>query len=501
MAVRQRMDLRQTQTLVMTPQLQQAIKLLELSNQELSAYVERELEQNPLLERDDADDDIAAGSDNEGNSESQPGPAASADPIDTRTFAESATMPDAQESPLDVDYDNLWTNDSSALETISVVSGRDASAPLNTLEQTLSGAVTLREHLTEQINVDLADHTDRMIGLALIEQLDEAGYLSSDIAQVAARLGCPVAQVERTLRRLQQFDPPGIFARNLAECLAIQLRDRDRLDPAMEKLLQHLDLLAHGERDRLMRLCGVDAEDLADMVAEIRALNPKPAEQFSAAPVVAVIPDILLRRAGDGSWLVELNPEALPRILLNETYAAKVRQSTTDKAARDYVADRINAANWLIRALQQRASTILKVATEIVRQQNGFFQRGVQHLKPLTRREVADSIAMHESTVSRVTTNKYMATPRGLFELRYFFGSALGDAEGGLGHSAKAVQMRIKELIDGERPGSVLSDDKIAEILRQEGIEVARRTVAKYRESLRIPSSSQRRRAKALQSR
>lgn len=498
MAVRQRMDLRQTQTLVMTPQLQQAIKLLELSNQELSAYVESELEQNPLLERDDSGDETTG---DDQDSEQLPLPAEPADPIDTRAFTETATMTDSQDSPLDMDYDNLWTNDSPTEGTGSVASGRDSPGPVGTLEQTLSGTVSLREHLSEQTNVDLADLTERLIGLALIEQLDEAGYISADLAQIADRLGCSFAQVEKTLLRLQQFDPPGIFARNLAECLALQLRDRDRLDPAMQKLLQHLDLLAQGERDRLMRLCGVDADDLADMVAEIRALNPKPAESFSAAPVVPVVPDILLRRAADGAWLVELNPEALPRILLNETYVAKVRQSTTDKVARDYVSDRVNAANWLIRALQQRATTILKVAAEIVRQQDEFFLRGVQHLRPLTRREIADTIAMHESTVSRVTTNKYIATPRGLFELRYFFGSALADTEGGLGHAAKAVQMRIKDLIDGESADSVLSDDKIAEILRREGIEVARRTVAKYRESLRIPSSSQRRRAKALQSR
>jgi RNA polymerase sigma-54 factor len=362
----------------------------------------------------------------------------------------------------------------------------------------VSRAISLREHLAEQINVDLPDPTERLIGLALIEQLDEAGYFSGDLAAIAERLGCPPAKVQATLLRLQQFDPPGIFARSLAECLALQLKDRDRLDPAMARLLEHLDLLAQGERERLMRLCGVDAADLAEMVSEIRALNPKPAETFSTTPLVPVVPDILMRRASDGGWLIELNPDALPRVLLNENYVAKIRRSATDKAAREYINDRVTAANWLVRALQQRATTILKVATEIARQQDGFFRHGVQHLRPLTRREVADSIEMHESTVSRVTTNKYIATPRGLFELRYFFGSALADAEGGMGHSAEAVRTRIKVLIEAEPATAVLSDDRIAEILRTEGIEIARRTVAKYRESLRIPSSSQRRRARAL---
>jgi len=503
MAVRQRMDLRQSQTLVMTPQLQQAIKLLELSSQDLAAYVENELEQNPLLERDDG---TGEGS---GDSAAEPGdeparPDAS-DPVDASEFAASATMPDSPESPLDVDYDNLWTNDGpdamaalpSSLASSGRVEGDDAEGS-RALEQTLSRATSLREHLSEQINVDLADATERLIGLALIEQLDEAGYVVGDLTEVADRLGCSRSQVEAILSRLQQFDPPGIFARNLAECLALQLKDRNRLDPAMQTLLEHLDLLAQGERDRLMRLCGIDAVDLADMVAEIRALNPKPAEAFSTTPVMPVVPDILMRRAADGGWLIELNPDALPRVLVNESYVAKIRRSAIDKAAKEFINDRVTAANWLVRALQQRATTVLKVATEIVRQQDGFFRHGVQRLKPLTRREVAESIAMHESTVSRVTTNKYIATPRGLYELRYFFGSAIADAEGGLGHSAEAVRTRIKVLIDAESPRAVLSDDRIADTLRGEGMDIARRTVAKYRESLRIPSSSQRRRAKAL---
>ena len=503
MAMRQRMDLRQSQTLVMTPQLQQAIKLLELSSQDLAAYVESELEQNPLLERDEG---MSEGAEPTGDSgDEMERQTRSSDPMDASEFAASKTMPDAPESPLDVDYDNLWTNDGPDTLTAAPYaaggSGRadgDDAERSRALEQTLSRAVSLREHLSAQINVDLADPTERLIGLALVEHLDEAGYVVGDPAAVADRLGCSSSLVELTLSRLQQFDPPGIFARNLAECLALQLKDRNRLDPAMQALLNHLDLLAQGERDRLMRLCGVDAADLADMVTEIRALNPKPAETFSTAPVVPVVPDILMRRAADGGWVVELNPDALPRVLVNESYVAKIRHSATDKAAKEFINERVTAANWLVRALQQRATTVLKVAAEIVRQQDGFFRRGVQHLKPLTRREVAESISMHESTVSRVTTNKYIATPRGLFELRYFFGSAIADAEGGLGHSAEAVRTRIKVLIDAEKPTAVLSDDRIAEMLRGEGMNIARRTVAKYRESLRIPSSSQRRRAKAL---
>ncbi len=504
MAVNQRMDLRQTQALVMTPQLQQAIKLLELSSQELAAYVEREIEQNPLLERDDEGDGPAISEpvDDRMTSEAGEQPL-----IDADAFTDSATMPNGEESPLDVDYDNMWSGDAGDSGSPPAFTGERSGSRADsafadsagTLEQTLSSEIGLRDHLLAQLNVDLADPTDRLIGLHLIELLDEAGYIAGDLAQVAERLDCPPARVEATLARLQQFDPAGIFARSLAECLALQLRDRDRFDPAMQTLLEHLDLLAQGERLRLMRLCGVDAEDFADMVSEIKALNPKPAEAFEWTPAPPVTPDIVMRRAGDGGWIVELHADSLPRVLINNEYVARVREATRDKASRDYIADRINSANWLIRALHQRATTILKVATEIVRQQDAFFRRGVQHLRPLTRREVADAISMHESTVSRVTTNKYIATPRGLYELRYFFGSALSDSEGGQSHAAEAVRMRIKQLVDGERGDAVLSDDRLAEMLRAEGIEVARRTIAKYRESLRIPSSARRRREKSLQ--
>src|SRR5262249_43725831 len=328
------------------------------------------------------------------------GPAIS-DPLDASEFVSAAMMPDAPESPLDIDCENLWTSDGpDAPPSLHGAGGRGRAdrEVSGVVEQTLSRAVSLREHLTEQINVDLVDPMERLIGLALIEQLDDAGYFIGELGSIAERLGCPVDKVEATLVHIQQFDPPGVFARSLAECLALQLKDRDRLDPAMQRLLDRLDLLAQGEQERLMRLCGVDATDLAEMVSEIRALNPKPAEVFSAAPMVPVVPDILMRRASDGGWLVELNPDALPRVLLNESYIAKIRQSATDRAARDYINDRLTAANWLVRTLHQRATTILKVATEIVRRQDSFFRHGVQHLRPLTRREIADTIEMHEST-------------------------------------------------------------------------------------------------------
>jgi RNA polymerase sigma-54 factor len=313
-------------------------------------------------------------------------------------------------------------------------------------------------------------------------------------------LSCPFAVVESTLAKLQQFEPCGVFARDLAECLALQLKERDRLDPAMQTMLRHLDLLARHDRNQLMKLCGVDAEDLADMVTEIRALNPKPGLSFETAEVETVIPDILVNRRPDGTWSVELNTDTLPRLLVNQQYHALVSAKAQSKAEKEYISDRLAAANWLVKTLHQRATTILKVASEIVRQQEMFLLHGVQHLKPLIRRDIAEAIGMHESTVSRVTTNKYMATPRGLFELRYFFSAAIQGANGADSHSAEAVRSRIKELIDAEPADDILSDDKLVSILQGQGVDIARRTVAKYRDSLRIPSSVQRRREKALRS-
>ena len=524
MAITQRMDLRQAQSLVMTPQLQQAIKLLELSNQELAAYVEQELEQNPLLER--GDEERAALGEEGGRLASQEAMTSeeNAAPtpdrvLDSSEYVASESMGDARQSPLDTDYDNLYntaddraaeragegaTGESGFAETWGSGGGAggrtDFSDPEFGLEQTLTKPETLREHLERQLYLDIQDPTERMIGLQLIDMLDEAGYLVGDLAALAERLGCPPAQIEKVLARVQQFDPCGVFARSLAECLALQLKERDRLDPAMQALLDNLELLARHDRHQLMKICGVDAEDLADMVAEIRALNPKPGASFEQADVQAVVPDIMVWQRPDGSWSVELNAEQLPRLLVNQQYHARILPKAHSKAEKDYINERLATANWLVKTLHQRATTILKVASEIVRQQEAFFLHGVQHLKPLIRRDIADAIGMHESTVSRVTTNKFMATQRGVFELRYFFTAAIQGAGGQAAHSAEAVRQRIKELIDAEGANDILSDDRLVAILQGQGVDIARRTVAKYRESLKISSSVQRRREKALRS-
>jgi RNA polymerase sigma-54 factor len=516
MALTPRLEHRQSQTLVMTPQLQQAIKLLQMSNLELSEYVETELEQNPLLERDEGDQR----DDPETATEKPDAPEASLDdqvapemdnlePIDFDSRPGDVEI--ETETTLDVDYDNHYNNTSdpevgeapvASMELAGTVGGASGGGnaydgDLPGLEDTLSDQPTLRNHLLDQLNMDMFDPVDRLIGQNLIGMLDEAGYLVIDIDALAATLGCPVTRIRDTLERVQQFDPPGVFARDLSECLALQLRDQNRFDPAMEQLVDNLDLVAKREFSALSRVCEVDMEDIVDMVDEIRNLNPKPASNFVHEIIQAVTPDVMMRAQPNGGWYLELNSENLPRVLVNNHYYAKISEEVDEKAERDYIAEQFQSANWLVKALHQRATTILKVATEIVRQQDGFFRKGVQFLRPIVLRDIADVIDMHESTVSRVTSNKYISTPRGIFELKYFFTSAIASSSGGEAHSAESVRHQIKELIDAENPKKILSDDKIVTILNGTGMDVARRTVAKYRESLGIGSSVQRRREKS----
>lgn len=510
MAISQRLGLRQSQALVMTPQLQQSIKLLQLSNIELSAFVETELERNPLLEREEGERGDDGGDSTGDRIDTEPPGSAPAVAVASDVALTAPEPPGivSADAPLDTDWSNLFTgssstdrNDDYGGEAQFAGAGRgraDFADDLPGLEETLAERPSLRDHLLSQIAIEFYGPADRLIAARLVDLLEETGYLGATVEEVASGLGCPPERVEAVLRRCQRFDPPGIFARTLAECLAIQLAERNRLDPAMRTLLDHLDLLARRDLAAVMRLCGVDAEDLAEMIAEIRALDPKPGSAFDHEIAQTLIPDILMRAEPEVGWVVELNADTLPRVLINRRYHAEISRGTRSKVDRDYVGACLADANWLVRALDQRANTILKVASEIVRRQDAFFVRGVQHLKPLTLKDVAETVDMHESTISRVTTNKVIATPRGVFELKYFFTQAIQGADGGDAHSAEAVRHRIRAMIDAEPADAVLSDDRIVEILRGEGIDIARRTVAKYREGMRIPSSVQRRREKGL---
>jgi RNA polymerase sigma-54 factor len=506
MALSQKLELRQGQALVMTPQLMQAIKLLQLSHLDLAAYVDAELERNPLLDRvepersEEPTAEAEAVAESPSREEGERGEEWLGDSLETSRSA--------IEDKLDTGLENVFPEDTTTSEGratqrdtpgysewAGVGAGGREGGDYN-LEAFVSAEVTLADHLSRQMTLAIEDPVERIIGQYLIDLVDEAGYLRGDIAGIAEKLGASPSTVATALEKLQTFDPPGVCARDLAECLALQLKERDRYDPAIAALLANLDLLAKRDLAGLKRVCGIDEEDLADMIGEIRRLNPKPGLAFGGGAVQPIVPDVFVRPAPDGGWNVELNADTLPRVLVNQSYYASVSKTTRSTKEKAFLADCLQTATWLTRSLDQRARTILKVATEIVRQQDAFLVEGVQHLRPLNLRMIADAIKMHESTVSRVTANKYMATPRGIFELKYFFSSSIAAADGGAAHSSEAVRDRIREMIEAEAVEGVLSDDTIVRKLKEAGVDIARRTVAKYRESMRIPSSVQRRRDK-----
>ncbi len=500
MALTPRLDLRQTQSLVMTPQLQQAIKLLQFSSIELKDYIETQLEQNPLLERDER----IESSENNGEPETRAAPVDQDPPtVDIAVAQDGSSYADAD---LDVEfYDNMFDDEGggeAGWQSDPLGSGRwqgrggDFEDHDANPEEMVSSHVSLQEHLTSQLAVEIDDPVDRIIGVHLIDMLDEAGYLVGDLQQLADLLGCPVARVQSTLALLQRFDPPGLFARSLAECLALQLEERGILDARMQALLDNLELVGRRDWPALCRQCNVSSDVLAEMLVDLRSLNPKPALIFDRSVAQPVTPDIIMRPHPSGGWIVELNSETLPRVLVNNHYHSQVSRVVRNREEKQYINECLQSANWLVKSLHQRATTILKVATEIVRQQQEFFVSGVDALRPLVLRDIADAISMHESTVSRVTSNKFMSTPRGIYELKYFFTHAVGGGNGGSAHSAESVRHRIKKMIDAELANDVLSDDALAEALQKDGIDIARRTVAKYREAMRIPSSVQRRRQK-----
>jgi RNA polymerase sigma-54 factor len=495
MALAAKLELRQGQGLVITPQLQQAIKLLQLSNIELEAFVETELEKNPLLQRDER--------------EHEPEEAPVVEAASAEAVADAAAAAD-----IDAHHDDVY-GDASPGERHSGEAGeagptaigeaggaidwsragRGGSELTEDMEQGLAMALTLTDYLEAQAALAGFDPTERVVASSLIDAVDDGGYLRADLWEMAERLGCGLDRIESVLGRLHGFEPVGVFARDVRECLMLQLKDKNRYDPAMAALLDNLELLARRDLQALKRACGVDDEDLKDMIAELRGLTPRPGAAFGGEPAAPIVPDVFVREGEGGLWRVELNTDTLPRLLVDQRYHAVVSGQARTDHEKVFVSDCMAQASWLIRSLDQRAKTILKVASEIVRQQDGFLAFGVEHLRPLNLRTVADAIGMHESTVSRVTSNKYLATPRGVFEMKFFFTSAIASSEGGEAHSAESVRHKIKQLIDAESVADkVLSDDAIVDILKEAGVDIARRTVAKYREALRIPSSVERRR-------
>ncbi|MAL79049.1 MAG: RNA polymerase sigma-54 factor [Sneathiella sp.] len=508
MALTPRLDLRQSQQLVMTPQLQQAIKLLQLSNLDLAAYVEQELEKNPLLERADSlsgDDDYLSydeGTDFDNDAE--------APPLEEWRVSDDIPLSAAENTAIDTDYDNIYTNDAAndapgdsiaadaantgylAASTGSAsYSGTDLS-----LENTLSDDLSLQDHLSQQMALLSLSPTDKIIAAYLIDLVSEAGYFLGDLHEIADNLGCPHQRVFEVLEKLRGLEPTGVFAANLADCLALQLKEKNRYDPAMATLLDHLEMLANGNLRGLLDICGVDQEDLAEMISEIKALDPKPGLKYGGEVAQTVVPDVFVHRRPDGGWHVELNSETLPKVLVNNRYHSIISKKSGGREEKEFLSECLNSANWLVKSLDQRAQTILKVATALVEEQEMFFTQGIEFLRPLNLKTIAEAISMHESTVSRVTSNKYLASSRGVFEMKYFFTSAIGSTSGGDSHSAASVRHRLKQLVDDEAPNRILSDDKIVELMKLQGIDIARRTVAKYRDAMNIPSSVERRRLK-----
>ena len=484
-SMKQNLDLRQTQTLVMTPQLQQAISMLQLSNIELTEHLEKEIAQNPLLEKDE--------SDKEKNLESL-----------------DSSEKDNKDS-MQTEFDTAWGDDQStqsedpsaglSMGQIGAGGDRNFENSESAFDATLSDDKSLRDTLLEQLHLHTDDVRDRMIGARLIDLLDDQGYLRHEPDELQKELGCSEERLERLLDHLKTYDPPGIFAKDLKECLSLQLADMDLLTEPMKVLLQNMDLMADYDYKKLAKKCGVSETEIKDMIDDLKGLNPRPASLFESFITQPLIPDVFMRplpKNLGGGWRVELNTDTLPKVLVNNQYYKEVSHKSKSKQDKEYINNQLAAANWIVRAMDQRAQTILKVASDIVEHQEHFFLYGVEFLQPLTLKEVAERVDMHESTISRVTNNKYIGTPRGIFELKYFFSTAIGGKNGQV-YSAESIRAQIKDLIDGEDPENILSDDKVVEILNKSGIEIARRTVAKYREALHIPSSAQRRRQKKNQ--
>ena len=497
MALSARLEIRQGQGLVITPQLQQAIKLLQLTNLELDAFVEAELERNPLLQRDerDAEPEAEVVSEAAGDLSTDriddAGARAELDAVHDDVSPGERATGDAEHTPgagaAEAGGSVDWSKAGSG--------GSNYDGDADGLEGILTHEKSLHEHLHDQLSASNLTGAEAAAAGVLIDAVDEGGYLRCELAEVAERLGCDIEMLERVLAVLHGFEPVGVAARDLRECLTIQLKDHDRYDPAMAALLDNLQLLAKRDMPALRRACEVDDEDLREMVAELRALTPRPGAAFGGEPAQTVVPDVYVREGLGGMWHVELNSETLPRLLVDQRYHARVSAAARTDQEKTFVSDCAAQASWLVKSLDQRAKTILKVSSEIVRQQDAFLAYGVEHLRPLNLKTVADAISMHESTVSRVTSNKYLATPRGVFEMKFFFTSAIQSSEGGEAHSAEAVRHKIRALIDAEaREADVHSDDAIVDILKEAGVDIARRTVAKYREAMRIPSSVERRR-------
>lgn len=490
MAITPKIEIRQSQSLLMTPSLRQAINILQMSNLELNELVEKELENNPLLEKED---------DRIENFELQQ------KTIDTY---EDSPVPTTEDESPDVDYDNQFDDDFASdregYENGNDYSWQDYSKSKGTagedfdyLEKKLSSSKSLYRFLEEQISVLFSDRKEKIIAMHLTEFLDESGYFRGNTKTIAQKLNSKEELISNILSKLQTLEPSGIFATSLSQCLSIQLKDLNRYDPMIEKLLQNLELLAARKFKELKKICETNDEDLASMINDIKALNPKPAADFIHDLTGYVIPDVFVRTNKYGEYIVELNNMSLPRVLINREYYSEIKNIVSkDKQAKRYLKEQLGSAGFLVKAMHQRAVTMLRVSEEIIKAQRDFFEHGIEHLKPMALKDIAEAVEMHESTISRVTNNKFMSTSRGIFELKYFFTQAAETYNGEEGTSTLSIKHKIKKLIEEEDEKNILSDDSIVELMAAQGIKIARRTVNKYRESMGIPTSAERKRLK-----
>ncbi|MDR1910302.1 MAG: RNA polymerase factor sigma-54 [Holosporales bacterium] len=451
------LDMRATQALVITSRLQLAIKMLQMNNLDLTAFLQQKAESNPFLQVE------------------APEPL-SEQPLDgqERTAREKYTSYKHKEFEGPIDTSN---------------------ADFDPLARVAS-PVSLRDHLTDQLFMAFPHPKERIIGALIIDALDYRGYIPGDTIQSVAQLTQEAPEaVEAVLRKMQQFTPVGIFASSLKESFKIQLADTQALTPVMEILIDNLELFEQGRFESLQKLCNVSIAEIRRCIHCLRVLTPYPGASFNAGPLVPRIPDVIAKNLGEGDWVLELNPETLPKILVNETYHTHVSTRTRSKEDKKFVQQNFIQAIWLKRVLDQRASTILRIAREIVCQQSDFFERGIHYLRPLTLRQVAEELNVHESTVSRVTSTKSIQTPFGVLDFKFFFSSMIHDGKDGTGRASTSVRCRVKDLIERESPTRPFSDDQLAEILfREDKIAIARRTIAKYRNGLNIPTAAQRRR-------
>lgn len=506
MSLSQRLQQRQSQSLVMTPQLAQSIKLLQLNHLELMDFVRDEVEKNPLLELAQTDSD---GLPIEARKAVSEDPTSGAKENANENVADYiASDRISAGDQLDASLENVFDTGTAGAEK----AGKETRDNHRPSERTHGGSsqgdsnfdvlanmgksIHLTDFLEEQIMLAFRDEEERKIATYIAHGLDEDGYFREETEETARQVGTTPDMVMWVLEKFQTLEPSGVGARNLAECMAIQLREKNRFDPAIRALVENLDLLARREFPKLMKLCGVDRDDFAEMVEEIRMLDPRPARSFEPSLAETVVPDVIISPTPIGDWKIELNPETLPRVLVDRDYHLELSTALKETDGEAFINECLDNANWLTRTLDQRAQTILKVAAEIVKTQDRFFAEGEQHLRPLTLKTVADAIKMHESTVSRVTSNKYLTCSRGTYELKFFFSSGLSSTQGDEDVSAEAVKYRIRQMIDAESTDKILSDEQIVQNLQETGIEIARRTVAKYREALHISSSVQRRREK-----